>query len=70
MTANRIGRVLMAAVLGIVVLAIGAGCDWTTVQGQVCPAHVCPAPTVDEAVDVLIQHGMDVILGDDESEDG
>lgn len=59
--------------LALTVLGLGlTGCEltWPTVQGYVCANRVCPAPTVDEAIDILVTHGIDVILGDDNNNGG
>ena len=58
---------VIVTLLAIVTLFGCFGCDltWGTVQGKVCPAAVCPDPTVDESIDELIDAGIDVLLGED-----
>lgn len=49
-------------------------CDlpWSQVQAKVCPLLSCPdcaPPTVDDAIDVLVDHGLDVITGNETGDD-
>ena len=58
---RHVRMLMMVALAGL--LVSGVGCTPERVREYVCPACACPAPTVDEAIDVLIDAGISEILG-------